>query len=203
MRNAYAVLGFAFIIVFGTAFVLYERAHAPTVSDFENGNLEDNSEIMTFTLTSPAFDEGKKIPSLYTCEGDNINPPLTIEGVPEGTESLVLVMDDPDIPQEIKEARGLEKFNHWVVYNLPKDTKTIEEGDVTLSMGENTAGQSAYTGPCPPSEYQPTEHRYVFRLYAVSGILNFIKAPTLDEVEEAAKGMMLDKAELMGVYEKN
>ena len=209
MRNAYALLGLAFIIVFGSAYILFERAHAPSPEDIEitkstSDTLPDDSftSSMSLTLTSPEFEEGSTIPKLYTCDGENISPPLNITGVPEGTESLILVMDDPDIPMEIKSERGIEKFDHWALYNIPPDTSMISADTDTGTNGLNGRGEEAYTGPCPPTQYEPTEHRYVFRLYAVSGQLNFIKSPTLDELETAAKGMMLGKTELIGRYSR-
>jgi Raf kinase inhibitor-like YbhB/YbcL family protein len=202
MRNAYALLGICFIIVFGGAYVLFHQAaEAPTTDALPTANQETEEQTM-LTLTSSAFSHNDLIPSQYTCDGENMNPPLSISGVPEGTESLVLVMDDPDIPEEIKAARGIEKFNHWAVYNLPIDTKEIPSSAIVGAAGMNSRGESTYTGPCPPTEYEPTEHRYVFRLYALSGTLNFIKTPTLDEIEAAAEGMMLEKAELIGRYSR-
>ena len=116
MRNAYALLGLAFLIVFGGACLVFERAEAPSF-------LEDNeTSIMSLTLTSSVFPNNGNIPSQYTCDGDNTNPPLTISSVPPGTQSLVLVMDDSDIPEAIKKERGVEKINHWVLYNVPADT---------------------------------------------------------------------------------
>ena len=196
MRHAYALLGLLFIIVFGGAYLLVNKAEAPAPKT----SLTKENNQMTMQLTSSAFSAGEMIPTEYTCDGNNINPPLSISGVPDGTESLVLVMDDPDIPAEVKEARNIEKFNHWAVYNLAADTTEIDAGSTAGTIGNNTRGEAAYVGPCPPPEYEPTTHRYIFRLYALSGQLNFIKAPTLDEVETAAGGMMLDKAELIGLY---
>lgn len=195
MRNAYALLGVMFIMVLTGVYIQSSKeASAPAFL------VDNQKEKMPLTLTSSAFSEGEMIPSAFTCDEQNINPPLTIAGVPEGTESLVLVMDDPDIPKEIKEARGIEKFNHWAVYNIPADTIDIKSGAALGSLGENSAGDLSYRGPCPPTEYEPTTHRYIFRLYALSGSLNFVKVPTLDEIEVAAQGMSIEKAELMGRY---
>ena len=181
MRNAYAVLGILIIIVgVGTYYAF-------TPKD-------------TFmTLSSAAFTHNGYIPQEYTCDGDRyMAPPLSVSNIPEGTQSLVLVMDDPDIPQEIKNERGIEKFDHWVLYNLPATEGEIVGG----TAGINGGGETGYRGPCPPKEYAPTEHRYIFRVYALPGTLSFIKAPTLDEVETAAKGSALSFAELIGRYER-
>ena len=187
------LLGIMTWIVFVGAFiVLNKKAEAPVLLDDKLTN------TMSLTLTSPAFREGESIPSKYTCDGENISPELKIENVPEGTKSLVLVMDDPDIPDSVKKARGIEKFDHWALYNIPPETRIIPENEVVGTAGLNSRGEAMYTGACPPDR----EHRYFFRLYALSDTLNFIKAPTLDELEIAAQGIMLEKATLMGRYER-
>jgi Raf kinase inhibitor-like YbhB/YbcL family protein len=179
MKHAYSILGILIAIILIGAYFSFNTAHAPS----------------TMKLTSSAFEEGGQIPSQYTCDGDRLTPPpLEVSNLPEGTQSLVLVMDDPDIPDSVKESRGIEKFDHWAVYNLPGEEGVITDGNTGL----NSAGNAEYTGPCPPDG----EHRYIFRVYALSGTLNFIKVPTLDEVETAAKGMMLDSAELIGRYSR-
>lgn len=189
MRHAFTLLGVMTLIVFiGGFFALSKPAEAPVAEEIP----------MTLTLTSPAFKEGERIPVKYTCDGENVSPELLIQNIPEGTKSLVLVMDDPDIPESVKQSRGIQKFDHWVVYNIPADTGVIPEGVQIGTGGLNSVGSSEYRGPCPPDR----EHRYFFRLYAVSGELAFIKAPTLDEVEEAARGMSLGSATLMGKYER-
>lgn len=201
MRNAYALLGVMFVIVFVGVYVSSREAEAPAflVSEDNQNNL---NKTMSLSLSSTAFEPDGFIPSKYSCDGVNINPPLSISGVPSGTKSFVLVMDDPDIPNEIKEQRGIEKFNHWAVYNLPPDTTEIPEG-VGLGMkGVNGRGETSYTGPCPPTEFEPTTHRYIFRLYALSGSLNFDTVPTLDEIETAAQAQMIEKTELIGRYSR-
>lgn len=197
MRNAYALLGLSFLVVFVGAYLLINRADAPT-------QLEVNqSETMSLSLSSDAFADGARIPAKYTCDGENINPSLKISNIPEGTKSFVLVMDDPDIPQAIKESRGIEKFNHWVLYNIPSDVTAIGEGAAVGSAGQNSAGDTTYRGPCPPPDMEPPEHRYVFRLYALPNELNFVKTPTLDEVETAAMSSATESAVLTGLYRRN
>ncbi len=216
MRHAYTLLGIMTLIVFaGAYFVFNQTATAPhepldTVEESraiteapatpETTPLPETqpSTPMKLTLTSPAFAENGKIPSEYTCDGTNVNPEIHISGVPEGTQSLVLVMDDPDIPDFVKKERGIKKFDHWAVYNIAPDTTVIKTGEVIGSGGLNSRGSTGYIGACPPDR----EHRYIFRLYAVSGTLNYIKTPTLDELETAAKGMTLDTATLIGRYER-
>ena len=200
MRNKLLlVVGVLVAIIIGLyVSVQYVLAPISVVDQNNNQNIMSNS----LTLTSPSFLNGGIIPSQFTCDGENTPPPLTISGVPSGTKSLVLVVDDSDIPQEVKDARGIEKFDHWSLYNIPPETTEIVDSE-SFSAGENGVGEMRYTGPCPPPGYEPSEHRYSFRLYALSGTLNFIKAPTLDELEIAAAGMMIEKTELVGRYRRS
>lgn len=196
MRQASLMLGvLTILMVVGGYLAFHNKAEAPVL---ESINEVATTEPMSLTLTSPAFSENGLIPPTYTCDGENVSPELRIENIPRGTQSLVLVMDDPDIPDSVKQARGIEKFDHWAVYNIPPDTTVIKEGEVLGTGAQNGRGTFVYTGPCPPDR----EHRYVFRLHALSGTLNFIKAPTLDEVEEAAKGMTIESATLIGRYNR-
>lgn len=158
------------------------------------------SVAMAMTLTSPAFEQGGQIPSQYTCEGDDISPPLTWDGVPEGTKSLVLIVDDPDAPDP--KAPKLV-WVHWVVYNIPPHTKSLPEDtssaglspDITIGM--NDYKKTSYGGPCPPIG----QHRYFHKLYALDTTLDLGNA-TKPEVEQAMKGHVLASAELIGTYKK-
>lgn len=193
MRHAFTLLGLMTIVVFVGGFLaLSDRAEAPE----EAGTGSETP--MVFTLTATAFNDGEKIPVKYTCDGANVNPELRVSGIPKGTGSLVLVMDDPDIPDSVKEARGIETFDHWVLYNIPPTADVIPEGVEIGTSGRNSRGTEGYVGPCPPDR----EHRYIFRLYAIPGTLAFLKAPTLREVEEAARGSALAEATLTGRYER-
>jgi len=159
--------------------------------------------MSSFTLTSSAFEHGGFIPEKYSCDADNINPPLEIAGVPKEAVSLVLIMDDPDIPQQFKDARNIDSFDHWTIYGIAPETTEIPEGEVRGSEGLNGRGESGYTGPCPPPDLEPTEHRYFFKLYALDTNINFIKAPTKDEVIAATEGHVIATAELMGRYDRS
>lgn len=198
MRNAYALLGFSFLLVFVGAYLLVKRAQAPTTED----SLSSAQSTSDMELSSSAFNNNESIPVQFTCDGENISPPLSISDAPLGTASFVLVMDDPDIPQQIKDSRGIEKFNHWSVYGLPADTTAIKEGTTDLKMGLNGRGEAAYTGPCPPADMEPLEHRYIFRVYALPQALDFAETPTLDELEQAAQAISLGTATLIGRYSR-
>mgnify|MGYP001574903890 CR=1 FL=1 len=143
-------------------------------------------------LGSPAFEHNQKIPSKYTCDGENINPPLKIESVPEATKSLVLIMDDPDAP------RGT--WVHWTLWNISPDTKEIPENSVPAGAveGATSFGKPGYGGPCPPSG----THRYFFKFYSLN--TTFELSPQVDKaiLETAMEGRILDKAELVGLYSR-
>ena len=148
-------------------------------------------------LTSPAFQENGKIPSKFTCEGENINPALHISGVPSAAKSLVLIMDDPDVPPSVRKER---MWDHWVVFNIPPTTTEIAENtQPDGTPGRNTGGGLNYQGPCPPDR----EHRYFFKLYALDCQLDLPKGSHKAEVERAMEGHVLAKTELMGRYEKH
>lgn len=192
MRMAYFLLGIAFFIVIGG--LLY------FLPSDENTVSEANDAMKTqMTLTSSAFENGDSIPPKFTCDGINVSPPLSIDGVPEGAAALIVVMDDPDVPKVLR-SDGV--FDHWVVYGIDPNTKEIEEGTAPGSLGLNGRGEASYTGPCPPSEYEPSEHRYFFKLYAVERAMNFSVAPTKAEVLKAIEGGSIEEAELMGRYSR-
>jgi Raf kinase inhibitor-like YbhB/YbcL family protein len=158
------------------------------------------SAVMAMTLASPAFKQDGQIRSKYTCEGDNISPPLAWDGVPEGTKSLVLIIDDPDAPDP--KAPQLV-WVHWVVYNIPPDTKGLPENvskaglPQGTTLGVNDFKKTSYGGPCPPIG----RHRYFHKLYALDTTLDLSKA-TKPEIELAMKGHVLASAELIGTYQK-
>jgi len=159
----------------------------------------------TLELTSSAFKHNGTIPAKYTCDGSReLSPPFTVSGVPEGTRSLALIMDDPDIPQAVTEARGIEVFDHWVLYNIPAPSagvkKEILEGTSVGTAGLNSAGTEGYVGPCPPPQFEPRAHRYVFTLYALDSLLSLGTGATKSAVLDALAPMLIEKAELIGRY---
>ncbi len=156
---------------------------------------------MALTLTSPAFKHDEKIPAKYTCDGDRaLSPPLAWSGAPEGTKSFVLIMDDPDIPEIFKQSRGIEAFDHWVLYNIPPQARGISVGWTTGTPGTNSAGATRDTGPCPPPEYEPRKHRYIFTLYALHDVLHFDSPPTKQQVLAVLTPFLIAKTELVGRY---
>lgn len=147
-------------------------------------------------LKSSAFENGGKIPSKYTCDSKGISPDLQISGVPAGAKSLVLIMDDPDVPEVVRKDR---MWVHWVIFNMPPDLKMIPENSSPPGVsGKNTGGKLGYQGPCPPDR----EHRYFFKLYALDTILKLHEGSIKEEVEKEMAGHILVQCELMGKYER-
>ena len=150
-------------------------------------------------ITSPAFKHNGMIPSKYTCDGDNISPPLNIGDVPKETVSLVLIMDDPDIPQFVKEKFDIDIWDHWVVFNIPANVTTIFEGrNPPGIIGKNTQNKNVYTGPCPPDR----EHRYFFKVYALDTKLSISNNSKKQDVEKVMKDHIIAKGELIGLYKR-
>ncbi len=146
-------------------------------------------------ITSSAFTPNGKIPSKYTCDGQSINPPLTFASIPPKTQSLVLIVDDPDVPKNLMPS-GV--FDHWLIWDLPADGKGIAEAAPEAKSGINGTGQAGYIGPCPPDR----EHRYFFKLYALNAKLTGAKVANKNDLETAMKGHILEQAELIGRYER-
>lgn len=144
-------------------------------------------------LSSTAFAQGQPIPSKYSCDGQNVNPPLAISGVPSGAKSLALIMDDPDVPA----AAGVKVWDHWVVFNMSPALSSIGENEQPPGVrGKGTRGSLQYGGPCPPDR----EHRYFFKLYALDTMLDLKEGATKTELESAMSGRIIEQAELMGMY---
>lgn len=147
-------------------------------------------------IESSAFEHNQSIPSKYTCDGENINPPLSFSDVPANTKSLALIMDDPDVPRTIR-PDGM--WDHWLIWNMPPETTVINENSTLPGVvGKNTGGQFGYQGPCPPDR----EHRYFFKLYALDAMLNLNPQSTKQDLERAMEGHILEKVELIGLYNR-
>ena len=147
---------------------------------------------MTFTLTSAGFAEGAAIPAKYTCDGQNIAPPLRWDGPPDA-RSFVLIVDDPDAPSGT--------FTHWVLYDIPGAQRELPEGAANVGVpGMNDFSQAGYGGPCPP---RGGAHRYVFTLAALDiATLNLPPKASRKQVEAAMQGHTIGQARLMGRYQR-
>jgi Raf kinase inhibitor-like YbhB/YbcL family protein len=153
---------------------------------------------MTIPLTSSAFTDGASIPPKYTCDGDDISPPLKWSGVPAGTRSLALICDDPDAPGGM--------WVHWVIYDIPAAVAQLAEGipaaEVTSAgarQGINDFKRVGYGGPCPP---RGNAHRYFFKLYALDTELSLKPRATKKDLVGAMKGHILAEGQLMGTYKR-
>ena len=147
-------------------------------------------------LSSTVFSAETRIPTIYTCDGEDRIPPLEITGVPEGTISLTIIMDDPDVPASV---RPEQMWDHWLCWNIPPQTSAITEGAEPQGVvGHNSGGKKGYMGPCPPDR----EHRYFFKLYAIDTMLDIPETATKDELLAAMGGHILEQTELMGRYNR-
>jgi Raf kinase inhibitor-like YbhB/YbcL family protein len=147
-------------------------------------------------LTSSAFEEGEKIPSKYTCDGENVNPELFISHIPLQAKSLILIVDDPDVPKSVREDGY---WVHWIVTNIsPKMAHIPEDSGPFGVPGKNTGGTTTYQGPCPPDR----EHRYFFKVYALDVLLALPRGASKRQVDAAMRRRVIASAELMGRYEK-
>ncbi len=139
-------------------------------------------------VTSPAFNAGAMIPSQYTCEGKNINPPLSIKGIPSRARSLAVIVEDPDAVSG--------PFDHWVAWNIPPGD--IKQSNANGQVGKNGKGDTGYTGPCPPSG----THHYHFKVYALDTTLSLNQGADKQALLKAMQGHILATGELTGIYKK-
>ena len=157
---------------------------------------------MPMTITSDAFSEGGEIPTEYTCQGDDLSPRLQWDGVPDNARSLALIVDDPDAPDPAAPRRT---YVHWVLYNLPPETRELARAipatDLPAGTGEgvNDWNRTGYGGPCPPIG----RHRYFHKLYALDTRIEGLQKPTKAQLESAMSGHVIAEAVLMGTYEKH
>ncbi len=172
-----------------------ENTAVSTIEPEPTIELEEGDLAMGFILSSTVFAEGDPIPQKYSCDGEDISPPMQWTDPPEGTMSFALIADDPDAP--------VGTWVHWVLYNLPANINSLPEAfpsDADLAdgskNGENSWRRLGYGGPCPPSG----THRYFFKLYALDLILDMTAGATKEQLLQAMEGHILAETELMGTY---
>lgn len=157
---------------------------------------------MALTLTSSAFSHNGAIPRQFTCQGSDMSVPLSWSGVPANAKSLALIVDDPDAPDP---AAPKLTWVHWVVYNIPASATGLKEAVKTGELpagaldGMNDWKRTGYGGPCPPIG----RHRYFHKLYALDAVLPDLKRPNKAALEKAMQGHILERAELIGTYQKS
>jgi Raf kinase inhibitor-like YbhB/YbcL family protein len=150
-------------------------------------------DVAVFSLTSTAFDDGAEIPTRHTCDGADLSPPLTWGNLPEGTESLALLVDDPDAPGGT--------FTHWVAWDIDPAAGGLGEGMEAPGEGANGAGSIGYGGPCPPGG--DGAHHYLFRVYALDSPLPIAQGADKAALQDALKGHVLGVGELTGTYARS
>ena len=145
-------------------------------------------------ITSDAFENEKVIPSKYTCDGSDISPSLSWDGIPDNTKSFALIVDDPDAPHGT--------WDHWILFNIPSNVRTLLENISLLpegtQQGKNSWDKTGYGGPCPPSGV----HRYFFKLYALDNVLTLNDGANKTEIIDAMKNHIITEASLLGKYER-
>jgi hypothetical protein len=143
-------------------------------------------------ITSPVFTNNNPIPAKYSCDGDNISPPLKFGDIPANAKSLILIVDDPDAP--------MGTFSHWLLWNINPQTAELKENSVPQGavQGKNTTGSNNWVSPCPPSG----QHRYFFKVYALDTTLNLSPDSDRQILEKAIAGHVIDSGELMGLYKR-
>jgi Raf kinase inhibitor-like YbhB/YbcL family protein len=158
----------------------------------EQVDVRETLTISNMKIISTAFGDGGNIPSKYTCDGQDVNPPLTISEVPEGAKSLVLIVDDPDAPAG--------DWVHWTMWNIPVTTSEIPEGSVPAgaTVGLTDFGKNAWGGPCPPSGV----HHYNFKLYALDAELNIDASSKKKDLEKVMGPHVIAEITLTGIYKK-
>lgn len=142
-------------------------------------------------IKSPAFEHQQLIPKKYTCEGEDLSPPLVFKSIPEKTVTLAIIIDDPDAPGGT--------FDHWIAWNLAPDTKSLDENAKVPMQGKNGFKVNRYRGPCPPPG---KPHRYFIRVYALDTKLNLPEGSSKKDVLDAMEGHILGKGELIGIYKR-
>lgn len=162
-------------------------------------NSPSSTRSGSLVLESSAFDNGGLIPALYTCDEKQVSPPLSISGVPDGTESFVLIMEDRDVPKSLQPDGT---YLHWAVFNIPANTRSIAVGEVVGVRANSGNGVAGYVGPCPGTTLEPREHRYFFDLYAIDTVIQAPEGADPVRMQASMKGHILNKATLMGRYER-
>ena len=147
-------------------------------------------EVQEMKISSKAFSNEGTIPAKYTCDGDEVSPPLHIEGIPQGTISMALIAEDPDAPKGT--------FDHWLVWNIDP-VADIEEGGRPCISGKNGAGKTGYHGACPPNG----SHRYFFYLFALDTDIDLPAGASKQELQDAMEGHIIGQGSLMGTYQRN
>ena len=202
MRSALGI-GMVFCVMAVVAFVagtnppMYKSEGTVAYAENRKGAI-----AMTLEITSPAFSPNEEISSKYTCDGEDISPALEWSGLPAGTKSIALIVDDPDAPDP---AAPKMIWVHWVLYNIPPNATSLPEAVKSQDLpkgtkeGLNDWQRTGYGGPCPPIG----RHRYFHKLYSLDAVLPDLGKPIKKDLERAIEAHILAKAEMVGTYQRN
>ncbi|MDR3726009.1 MAG: YbhB/YbcL family Raf kinase inhibitor-like protein [Terracidiphilus sp.] len=198
LRSICLVLTASLLLTCGCRQTGFSGQTISTVAEKTDPTALQGGSAMSFRLQSTAFANGDAIPRKYTCEGADLSPALSWDGIPAGTHSLALIADDPDAP--------MGTWTHWVIWNIPAQAAGLAEGVAKAEVLENGARQGrndfkrvGYGGPCPPPG---KAHRYFFKLYALDSMLSVKVGASRNEVEADLKRHVLAKTEWMGTYRR-
>lgn len=191
MLAFFTIIGFG---ILGTNRLRQETPQKREVRQVSAPNVQQSMKI-----TSSVFTDGQPIPKKYTCDGENISPPLSIANIPQNTKNLALIIDDPDAPGRTAwyiPPSGM--WTHWIVWNIDPSVTEIREGEVPASavQGTNDFRKISYGGPCPPTG----THRYVFTLYVLDAKLSLVEGSSRKDFESFVNGHILEQAQLTGIY---
>ena len=190
-----------FLLIVGGVFCyLSQKSKEKEISELElktstGEEIEETlpeGKTQNMKIESPVFEQNKSIPSKYTCDGEDIYPPLKFSRIPEDAKSLVLIVDDPDAPGGT--------WVHWTIWNITPETEEVGEANLPQGAVEGITdfGKSGYGGPCPPSG----THRYFFKLYALDTTLDLDSSAEKEDIEKAMEGHILAQTQLIGLYKK-
>lgn len=191
MKNIYPLIIILFLLI------IYCKSEIPKeppeAKSPELASDTRKGEEMVFEISSSGFSNGDKIPSKFTCDGQNISPALSWKNPPNGTEEFALICDDPDAPAGV--------WSHWVLYNIPSGINSIAEGEKNPpgTQGITDFGRARYDGPCPP---RGKPHRYFFTIYALDKKLALPKNIERDALLKAIEGHILGKAQIYGTFSR-
>ncbi|MHA1966981.1 MAG: YbhB/YbcL family Raf kinase inhibitor-like protein [Candidatus Hodarchaeales archaeon] len=183
------------LILTSTLIILFLIIGSGLLSNLAPNSQAEESEN-PFSITSPVFNDSAYMPSEYSCEGSDVNPKLEISYIPNETQSLALIMDDPDTERMLGYV-----WVHWLLWNISPTIIVIEKDSVPPNavVGRNSQGQSSYQGPCPP---EGSTHHYYFRLYALDIDINLPSGSTKEELLEAMDGHIIAQTHLIGRYRR-
>lgn len=191
MKNRNVIIAILLILFIFIGLIVFRDKNGVS-EDHQDNSLLPLEEMLSMNIKSNKFENNGNIPSIYTCDGPNFNPPLQFENIPEGTKSLALIVDDPDAPSGT--------WTHWVLWNIAPESVAIPDDFVPEGAAEGITsfGQPGYGGPCPPDG----EHRYFFKLYALDTILDLSENADAQGLRSAMKNHILEESELMGRYQR-